>query len=79
MIPDELWVKKTVEGDVNAFDELVKRHYAKIYKLAYRMLGNADDADDATQETFIEALKSLPSFEYRSKFSTWWYKVALWT
>ncbi len=79
MIPDELWVKKTVEGDVNAFDELVKRHYAKIYKLAYRMLGNADDADDATQETFIEALKSLPSFEYRSKFSTWLYKVALWT
>jgi RNA polymerase sigma-70 factor (ECF subfamily) len=77
MIPDELWVKKAVEGDLNAFDEIVNRHHTKIYRLAYRLLGNAEDADDATQETFIEACKSLKSFKYKSKFSTWLYRVAL--
>ncbi|MFQ6043414.1 MAG: RNA polymerase sigma factor [Candidatus Poribacteria bacterium] len=77
MIPDELWVKKAVEGDLSAFDEIVNRHHTKIYRLAYRLLGNAEDADDATQETFIEAYKSLKSFKYKSKFSTWLYRVAL--
>lgn len=77
MIPDELWVKKAVEGDLNAFNEIMKRHQAKIYNLAYRLLGNAEDADDATQETFIEAYKSLKSFQYKSKFFTWLYRVAL--
>jgi len=77
MIPDELWVKKAVNGDSGAFDELVKRYHAKIYRLAYRILDNPDDADDATQEAFIEAYKSLKSFEGRSKFYTWLYRVAL--
>jgi RNA polymerase sigma-70 factor (ECF subfamily) len=77
MIPDELWVKKAVEGDLNAFDEIVKRHHAKIYNLACRLLGNLEDAADATQETFIEAYKSIKSFKYKSKFSTWLYRVAL--
>jgi len=77
MIPDELWVKKAVNGDSVAFEELVKRYHAKIYRLAYGILGNPDDADDATQEVFIEAYKSLKSFQGRSKFYTWLYRVAL--
>ena len=62
MIPDDVYVHKTVEGDGSAFNELVQRHYAKIYGLACRMLGNPDDASDATQETFLEAYKSLQIF-----------------
>ena len=77
MIPDDVYVHKTVEGDGSAFNELVQRHYAKIYGLACRMLGNPDDASDATQETFLEAFKSLPSFQFQSKFSTWLYRVAI--
>lgn len=77
MIPDEFWVKKAVEGDSNAFDEIMRRHHAKIYNLAYRLLSNEEDAEDATQETFIETYKSLKSFQYKSKFSTWLYRVAL--
>ena len=73
MIPDDVYVHKTVEDDGSAFNELVQRHYAKIYGLACRMLGNPDDASDATQETFLEAYKSLQSFQFQSKFSTWLY------
>ncbi len=77
MIPDEVYVQKTIEGDGEAFNELVHRHHAKIYGLAYRMLGNADDAADATQDAFYEAYKSIRSFQFQSKFSTWLYRVAI--
>lgn len=76
-VSDEMCVKMAVEGTDEAFDELTKRHYEKIYGLAYRILGNVDNADDATQESFIEAYKSLESFQHRSKFSTWLYRVAV--
>jgi len=74
---DKACVKMVIEGIDEAFNELVKRHFEKIYGLAYRMLGNVEDADDATQESFIEAYKSIKSFQYRSKFSTWLYRVAI--
>ncbi len=77
MIPDEIYVQKTIEGDTEAFNELVQRHHARIYGLAYRMLGNPDDASDATQEAFLEAYKSLPSFQFQSKFLTWLYRVGI--
>ncbi|MCY4403812.1 MAG: sigma-70 family RNA polymerase sigma factor [Candidatus Poribacteria bacterium] len=77
MIPDDVYVHKTVEGDVEAFNELVNRHHTKIYGLAYRMLGNAEDAEDATQETFLEAYKSIKTFRFQSQFGTWLYKVGL--
>lgn len=77
MIPDDVYVHKTVEGDVEAFNELVNRHHTKIYGLAYRMLGNSDDAQDATQETFLEAYKSIKTFRFQSQFGTWLYRVGL--
>lgn len=77
MIPDDVYVHKTVEGDVEAFNELVDRHQSKIYGLAFRMLGNAEDAEDATQETFLEAYKSIKSFRFQSQFGTWLYRVGL--
>ena len=77
MIPDDVYVHKTVEGDAEAFNELVNRHYKKIYGLAYRMLSNSEDAEDATQETFLEAYKSIKTFRFQSQFGTWLYRVAL--
>ena len=77
MIPDEVYVQKTIEGDVESFNELVQRHHARIYGLAYRMLTNPEDAADATQEAFLEAYKSIKSFQFQSKFSTWLYRVAI--
>lgn len=77
MIPDDVYVHKTVEGDVEAFNELVNRHHTKIYGLAYRMLGNSEDAEDATQETFLEAYKSIKTFRFQSQFGTWLYRVGM--
>jgi RNA polymerase sigma-70 factor (ECF subfamily) len=77
MIPDDVYVHQTVEGDVEAFNELVNRHHSKIYGLAYRMLGNPDDAADATQETFLEAYKSVKTFQFQSQFGTWLYRIGI--
>lgn len=77
MIPDDVYVHQTVEGDAEAFNELVNRHHSKIYGLAYRMLGNREDAADATQETFLEAYKSIKSFRFQSQFGTWLYSIGI--
>ena len=77
MIPDDVYVHKTVEGDAEAFNELVNRHHSKIYGLAYRMLGNREDAADATQETFLEAYKSIKAFRFQSQFGTWLYRIGI--
>ena len=77
MIPDDVYVHQTVEGDAEAFNELVNRHHSKIYGLAYRMLGNSEDAADATQETFLEAYKSVKTFQFQSQFGTWLYRIGI--
>jgi RNA polymerase sigma-70 factor (ECF subfamily) len=77
MLPDEIYVQKTIEGDSEAFNELVQRHHGRIYGLAYRMLGNVEDAADATQDIFLEAYKSIKTFQFQSKFSTWLYRVGI--
>ena len=58
-------------GRRDAFDQLVSAHYDRLHRLAYTMTGNADDARDLTQETFLAAVKSMPNFRGESKLSTW--------
>ena len=65
-----------LEGDVNAFEDLVTEHEKGVYAIAQRMTGNAEDAADMTQETFIKAYNSLSSFRGDSKFSVWLYRIA---
>ena len=64
---------RTAEAD---FERIFKDHYRKVYGLAYRMLGAAEDAADAAQETFIRVHRGLPGFEGRSSMSTWIYSIA---
>jgi RNA polymerase sigma-70 factor (ECF subfamily) len=59
-----------------AFQAMMDVWQKQIYSHLLHLLGNHDDADDATQETFIQLLKSIESFEERSKFSTWLYTIA---
>jgi len=63
-------------GDVEALDALVRRHQAWIFHLAQRMLWNRADAEDATQEILLKAVTRLDSFEGRSEFRTWLYRIA---
>jgi RNA polymerase sigma-70 factor (ECF subfamily) len=62
-------------GNPDAFRVLVERHSRSIFRLAFRMTGNEQDAEDAVQETFLRAFKQLKNFDGRSSFSTWIYRV----
>jgi RNA polymerase sigma-70 factor (ECF subfamily) len=65
------------DGDSDAFHMLVDRHSRAIYRLAYRMTGSAQDAEDVVQETFLRAYKQLGRFESRANFGTWLHRIAV--
>ena len=69
-------VRKVLQGDVNAFEDLVLEYEKNVYGITLRMTGNSEDAADMTQETFIKAFNSLQSFRGDSKFSVWLYRIA---
>ncbi len=69
-------IERVLGGDVNAFEELVLRYEGTVYNLALRMVSNREDAADMTQEAFIKAYNSLPSFRGDSRFSSWLYRIA---
>lgn len=64
------------DGDRRAFGALVERYERPIFSLAYRMLGNAEDAEDAAQESFLRAYRSLGSYDFHRPFSTWLLSIA---
>ena len=68
-------IDRVLGGDVNAFEELVVRYESTVYSLALRMVSNREDAADMTQEAFIKAYNSLPSFRGDSRFSSWLYRI----
>jgi RNA polymerase sigma-70 factor (ECF subfamily) len=69
---DEIgWIERALQGDQAAFGQLMHRYTGAVYNLAYRMLGNAQDAEDAVQEIFLRAYTRLTSFDRSRRFSTW--------
>ncbi|MFT7484801.1 MAG: RNA polymerase sigma-70 factor (ECF subfamily) [Candidatus Paceibacteria bacterium] len=64
-------------GDQDAFDALVRSHFARVYALLFRMHSNHEDAEDLAQECFIKAQRSIQFFRAESSFSTWLYRIAL--
>jgi RNA polymerase sigma-70 factor, ECF subfamily len=69
-------VERTRGGDTAAFRVLVERYGRSVFRLAFRMTGNEFDAEDVVQETFLRAFKQLDSYESRSSFGTWLYRIA---
>jgi RNA polymerase sigma-70 factor (ECF subfamily) len=65
------------DGDSDAFRGLVDRHSRAVYRLAHRMTGNPQDAEDVVQETFLKAYRQLGRFESRANFSTWLHRIAV--
>ena len=74
---DAALVKRTLAGDQGAFEGLVQRYQKVLYTVALRMLGNPDDAKDATQTAFVRAFERLASFDEQYKFFSWIYRIAL--
>jgi RNA polymerase sigma-70 factor, ECF subfamily len=65
------------DGDSEAFHALVERHSRAVYRVAYRMTGSPQDAEDVVQETFLRAYKQLGRFESRANFGTWLHRIAV--
>jgi RNA polymerase sigma-70 factor (ECF subfamily) len=76
-LDDEELVQLVKAGEVEPFDELVRRNEVKIHDLCYKMVRNYDDAKDLAQETFLKAYRKINKFNGRSKFSTWLYRIAV--
>jgi len=71
------WVQASRAGNLAALDRLLRRHQPWVFNLALRMVWRREVAEDATQEILLKAVTHLGSFEGRSKFSTWLYRIAV--
>jgi RNA polymerase sigma-70 factor (ECF subfamily) len=70
------WIQRAMAGDNEAFACLVEAYQTAVYNLAYRMLGNAAEAEDAAQETFIRVYTRLDTYDSERKFSSWLLAIA---
>jgi len=70
-------VRRSQQGDLAAYDELVRRYQERIYATVYNMTSNHEDANDLAQEAFIKAFQALKSFKGGSSFYTWLYRIAV--
>ena len=76
-LDDDALVEQARDGRRRAFSELVRRYQAVVYRSCYRILGDREDAKDASQEAFIRAYRKLGTFRGRSTFKTWMLRVAV--
>ena len=70
-------IRRCCEGDRFCFDGLVGRYASRVYNIAYRITGNPEDAEDAAQETFVRAFRSMKKFRFQCEFATWLYRIAV--
>ncbi len=70
-------VARMQAGDMEAFEELHRQHARRLYNLAYRMLGDAADAEDMLQEVFLQAFRKLSGFRGESALGTWLYRLGM--
>lgn len=76
-IEDLVLVQRAQQGDMVAYDELVRRYQERVYATIYHMTGNHEDAVDLAQEAFIKGFQALKSFKGDSSFYTWVYRIAV--
>ena len=70
-------IRRFLEGEDDAFGRIVRQWEKKVFNLAWRMLGNREDAQDVVQETFLSIFKSIRSLRDPGSFATWLYKITL--
>ncbi|MHC1766711.1 MAG: sigma-70 family RNA polymerase sigma factor [Verrucomicrobiia bacterium] len=70
-------VQRAKQGDLSAYDQLVRMYQERIYATIYHMTANHEDANDLAQEAFIKAFRALKSFKGDSSFFTWVYRIAI--
>jgi RNA polymerase sigma-70 factor, ECF subfamily len=72
---DAALVARVRTGDVEAYDALVRRHMQRAHAVAFRLLGNREDAEDLVQDAFIQALDRIDSFDIERPFAPWFFRV----
>ncbi|MGZ4974682.1 MAG: RNA polymerase sigma factor [Limisphaerales bacterium] len=75
--PDEALVEQSQQGDLAAFETLIRKHQRMIHSLTFRMTGSMDEAEDLSQETFVRAYRNIAAYRADCKFSTWLYRIAI--
>jgi RNA polymerase sigma-70 factor (ECF subfamily) len=75
--PDAGLVTRVREGDLGAFEELVRRHHRRLYRTLIGITGNPEDAEDGTQNVFLKVFKHIGSFRGGSRFTTWLTRIAI--
>ncbi len=70
-------MRRSQQGDLAAYDELVRRYQERVYATIYHMTSNHEDANDLAQETFIKAFQAIKTFKGSSSFFTWVYRIAV--
>lgn len=70
-------IEKSIQGDVASFEKLIVKYNRYVYNIAFRMMGNEEDAKDMSQETLIKAFKAIGQFKMEASFSTWLYRITI--
>jgi RNA polymerase sigma-70 factor (ECF subfamily) len=73
---DRALIDAAKRGENRAFEKLLKKYYKSVYYLIFKMVRNAEDAEDLTQESFAKAFNSITTFDPKFAFSTWLFKIA---
>ncbi len=68
-------IRRVIDGNSRAYSELIDRHKERAMTLAVRMLKDRHEAEEALQDAFVRAFRALPAFEWKSSFSTWFYRI----
>ena len=75
-VSDAIAVERTLAGDRDAYRVLVERHSRMVYRMAYRMTGDANEAEEVVQEAFVRGYQKLKQFAGQANFGTWVYRIA---
>lgn len=75
--PDKILARKAAEGDMQAFEEIYRRHNRRVYNLCLRMTQNVTEAEDLAQEAFIQLYRKIGSFRGDSAFTTWLHRLTV--
>jgi len=73
---DSYYIERVLNGDSSIYGMLVAKHKNMVFSIVLKILNNREDAEEIAQDTFLKAYQSLKSFEKKSKFSTWLYRIA---
>jgi RNA polymerase sigma-70 factor (ECF subfamily) len=74
---EKILIDRCINGDIEAFEELISDYEKKVFNIALRIIGNYNDAEDISQEIFIKVFKSIKNFKGNSSFYTWLYRIVV--